>query len=159
MLASRPDIRLIFGIGNADPDYQRTYHNVGVLMAEYLKKSAPEREHQIYINKGFMNVVGKEVAQTLKKKRLQPAHLLIIHDDSDIQLGHFKLSFDRNSAGHKGIESIIQSLHTKAFWRLRIGIRAPRNTQPAEKFVLKRITAARLTQLETVFAAAQQSLQ
>ncbi|HEY4499570.1 MAG TPA: aminoacyl-tRNA hydrolase [Candidatus Paceibacterota bacterium] len=159
MLASQLDIRLIFGIGNADAAYHRTYHNVGILMAEYLKKSIPERANQTHINKGFMNVVGKEVARALKKNHIAPTHLLVIHDDSDIPLGRFKLSFDRNSAGHKGIESIIQSLKTKAFWRLRIGIRALRNTRPAEQFVLKRITAAHLKQLETVFASALRPLQ
>ena len=47
---------------------------------------------------------------------------LIIHDDSDIEIGKYKISFDRGSAGHNGVESIIKSLKTKDFWRLRIGI-------------------------------------
>lgn len=160
MLASQPDIRLMFGIGNADPAYRRTYHNTGILMAEYLQAHLPERASSILHNTaGSMNTVGKEVTLALKKTGVKPAHLLIIHDDSDIQLGRYKLSFNRNSGGHKGIESVIQSLKTKSFWRLRIGIRAPRNRKPAELFVLKRITAAHHKLLTAAFATATHALQ
>ena len=63
----------------------------------------------------------------------------MIHDDADIPLGRAKLSFAKNSAGHKGVESVIRALKTKEFWRLRIGI-AGRRDIPAERLVLKKFT-------------------
>ncbi len=70
-----------------------------------------------------MNESGNFVDKTLKKYHLQPQEVLIVHDDSDIELGKYKISFGRSSAGHQGVESVIRKLKTKNFWRLRIGIR------------------------------------
>jgi peptidyl-tRNA hydrolase, PTH1 family len=151
METSRPEPKLIIGIGNPDKKYESTYHNVGFLFADYLTKNFPNSK--ILKSDTYMNESGKFVAKELKKSGVKPEKLLIAHDDSDIALGNYKLSFGRGAAGHHGIESIMTSLKSKEFWRLRIGIR-PRNEkvrQKAEKFVLKKITAADRKVLETVF--------
>ncbi len=67
--------------------------------------------------------------------------LTVIHDDLDIDLGKYKISVDSRSAGHNGVQSIIDSLGTKNFRRVRIGIRTPKlKLVPAEKFVLENFT-------------------
>jgi peptidyl-tRNA hydrolase, PTH1 family len=151
METSRPEPKLIIGIGNPDKKYESTYHNVGFLFADYLTKNFPNSK--ILKSDTYMNESGKFVTKELKKSGVKPEELLIAHDDSDIALGNYKLSFGRGAAGHHGIESIMTSLKSKEFWRLRIGIR-PRNEKvrrKAEEFVLKKITSADKKVLETVF--------
>lgn len=66
--------------------------------------------------------------------------LTVVHDDLDVESGKFKISIDSRSAGHKGVESIINQLKTKNFKRIRIGIRAPAPGKiPADKFVLQKL--------------------
>lgn len=104
-----------------------------------------------------MNQSGNFVKTILNKYKINPEKLLIAQDDSDIEIGKYKLSFGRGSAGHKGIESIIKSLKTKNFWRLRIGIRkTTKGERPkAEDFVLKKISAFDYKKLESVFKEAK----
>lgn len=138
-------VKLIIGIGNPGKGYENTYHNVGFEAVDFLKEKFPKL---LFLkSRNYMNASGLFVARALKKKRLKTEQILIAHDDSDIGLGKFKLSFGRGSAGHKGVTSIIESLKTKDFWRLRIGIRAKNETQlnqttnciKAQNFVLKKI--------------------
>lgn len=112
----------------------------------------------------FMNESGLAIKQAAEHFNVEPKKILVIHDDSDLYVGKFKLSFNRGSAGHKGAESVIKSLGTKAFWRLRIGIR-PRAAQrkKAGDFVLKKINSAQRKILESmageVIAAMEPMLQ
>ncbi len=144
-------VKLIIGLGNPDKEYENTYHNVGFLAVDYLTKSPPISNFQFPISKlikseVFMNQSGDFVKYAVKKNGVKPEEILIIHDDADIELGKYKLSFGRGSAGHRGVESIIASLGTKNFWRLRIGIRrkhpqtARQTRKSAGDFVLKKIT-------------------
>ena len=87
----------------------------------------------------MMNKSGAAAAPAGRFFKIKPKDIFVIHDDADIPLGSAKLSFAKNSAGHKGVESIIRALKTKEFWRLRIGI-AGRRDIPAEKLVLKKFT-------------------
>lgn len=104
-----------------------------------------------------MNESGSAVKNSLKYFKTSPDELLIIHDDSDILIGEYKLSFERGSGGHKGIESIIKHLKTNKFWRIRIGIRPPSRSgtprKKAEEFVLKNISPEHKRLLMSVFAA------
>ena len=155
------EVKFIIGLGNAKRRYGRTYHNVGHLFADFVRE-----KFMVLKNSGFMNEAGGFAAKTLKKSGAKPAELLVAHDDSDLLLGTYKLQFGRGAAGHKGVSSIIASLHTKNFWRLRIGIRVnPRRDQresayrlKAEEFVLKPVSAAHKKILEEVFARAAEEL-
>lgn len=70
-----------------------------------------------------MNNSGKAVGAIISSKKKARA-LIVIHDDLDLPLGKFKIVFNRGSAGHKGVESIIRALKTKEFIRIRVGISA-----------------------------------
>ncbi len=105
-----------------------------------------------------MNESGGFVKKIVKKNNVKPEELLIIHDDSDIKMGEYKLSFGRSSAGHRGVQSIIDSLKTKNFWRLRIGIghgptRTPHGLvrKKASEIVLKKISKADMETLNKIF--------
>jgi PTH1 family peptidyl-tRNA hydrolase len=161
MHTSNPKFKLIIGLGNPDPKYANTYHNVGHLFLDFLIENRenfqfPISNDHLLKTDVYMNESGAFVKKALKKYNAQPEELLIVHDDSDIAVGNYKLSFERGAAGHHGIESIQQHLNTNNFWRLRIGIR-PQNEkirQKAEKFVLKKISATNKKILEKVFQKA-----
>jgi len=149
------------GLGNPDPKYQNTYHNIGILAIRWLakkwsgNKGIPPKWKKLknlfqYTKIGaltfveplvHMNEIGKAAIAGFKRFKAAPAEFLVIQDDSDLSLGEFRLSFNRGSAGHKGVESIIKSLGNKGFWRMRIGIRKEAwERQKAGEFVLKEIS-------------------
>lgn len=151
------NIKLIIGIGNPSKKYENTYHNIGKLAINYiirklnLKNELKQKKYFEYCclnnlilskSKTFMNESGLAIQEIIRKFKINPENILIIHDDSDIKIGKFKYVFNRGSAGHHGIESIFKISKTKNFWRLRIGIRPPNSSQlnlKAEEFVLKNI--------------------
>ena len=154
-------VKLVIGLGNDDKKYAKTYHNVGFLMVDFLKQIMPQLTLQKIT--GYMNEAGSSVKEIIRQHNATPEATLIIHDDSDIQLGEYKFSFARGAAGHKGVQNIMDVLKTKNFWRLRIGIRPKQKTgavrKKSEEFVLKNITPTNLKVLNEVFTLAAPSLQ
>ena len=137
--------RLIIGLGNPDKEYEHTYHNVGFLAVDFLAGYLKTLKSEVYMNES-----GGFVRKTIKKNGVKPEEILIIHDDSDIKMGEYKLSFGRSSAGHRGVQSIIDSIKTKNFWRLRVGIRKNKR-QKASEIVLKKISKGDMEILNKVF--------
>ncbi len=163
--------KIILSLGNPGKEYSSTYHNAGHLFIDYLLKksylsqstlSKPTPNLICYKSKNqlicqsltFMNVSGLALKDAFKIHKFKPEEILIVQDDSDISLGSYKLSIDKNSAGHKGIESIIKTLSSKKFWRLRIGIRPSKEKArvKAESFVLKKINPTNKKILYSMFA-------
>lgn len=148
--------QLIIGLGNPGKQYEKTYHNAGFLFIQYLMDKKPANSEfriqnsELLKSDVYMNESGKFVAKILKKHGVKPKEILIVHDDSDIELGKYKISFGRGSAGHRGVESIIKSFGTKNFWRLRIGIRKTAKEKAGE-LVLKKISKKDWEILEKVF--------
>jgi PTH1 family peptidyl-tRNA hydrolase len=147
------------GLGNPGKDYEKTYHNAGFLALQYLARGAEKKwkkgaANWEYLKTGekilvrpltFMNNSGQAVKSALAYFKAPPEDLLVVHDDSDLPLGKFKLAFGRGSAGHKGVESIQKALQTKDLWRLRLGIRpATAKRAKAADFVLKKVSPAGL---------------
>ena len=152
---SPPSFRVMVGLGNPGPEYDGTYHNAGALAVDFWAKEAgvtlkkQGRESWAQAKTGplllakpvaFMNVSGPVVHKLLRAIQAAPADLLLVHDDSDLPLGEWRLVFGRGAAGHHGVESVIAALRTKDFWRLRLGIRHGRGK--AGEFVLRKMTAA-----------------
>ena len=73
----------------------------------------------------FMNVSGKAVQTLADFYKIDPTDILVVHDDVDLAFGEIKHQFDRSGAGHNGVESVIKSLGTQAFHRLRLGVGRP----------------------------------
>lgn len=94
----------------------------------------------------FMNLSGAAVAAIIKRLRCKPDSIIVIHDDIDLPFGTLRVSFGSSAGGHNGVQSLIDHLNTKDFWRLRIGV-APaaarddwkQRTDPKD-FVLKQFT-------------------
>lgn len=156
-------IKLIVSLGNPDKKYLNTYHNVGFLFLDSLVLENPDitLKYELLKSEVFMNESGIFVEKILKKHGAKPEELLVVHDDSDLELGTYKLQFGRGAAGHHGVESVQQHLKTKNFWRLRIGVRPSPAEAPRAKageFVLRKITAKDKSTLEKVFSDASLEL-
>jgi PTH1 family peptidyl-tRNA hydrolase len=133
-------MKLIFGLGNPGKEYENTRHNVGFFFVDKLREkyNLPDFEmnkrFDAEISKSdelllvkpqtFMNLSGTAVQSILTFYKLMPDDIIVIHDDIDIALGKYKIATDSSSAGHHGIEDIIEKLGTQKFKRVRIGIGA-----------------------------------
>ncbi len=84
----------------------------------------------------YMNLSGQAVQKWIAYYKIPLDHVLIVHDDLDLPLGRMKFAHGGGSGGHKGVDSIIRELGTKAFLRLKVGIGRPRYSEPVEEFVL-----------------------
>ncbi len=133
----------IVGLGNPGDEYTHTRHNAGRLIALQFAKSLDIEEKDFkkdsvlfgYSAKGeykkekihfilpetFMNNSGKSV-KSLAGSAKKIERLVVINDDLDLGLGVVKMTFNRGSGGHRGVESIIRTLKSEAFIRIRIGI-------------------------------------
>jgi PTH1 family peptidyl-tRNA hydrolase len=157
-------IKLIVGLGNPGREFQKTFHNAGRLFVLALAGGAefkPEKNFGYAKNNGLtfvlpdlnMNESGLAVKEAAKKFKAKPEEIIVAQDDSDINLGNWKLSFARNSAGHKGVGSVIKSLGTKNFYRLRFGVRGRHGK--AGEFVLKPLGKKEEEALNSAFYGAK----
>lgn len=150
-------MKIIAGLGNPGKKYQETRHNIGFWAVDYIAREnnfpdfklskkfealISEKEKVILSRpQTFMNNSGRSIKALLKYYKTDPSSLTVIHDDIDLKIGEVKIVQQRGSAGHKGVESIIENLKTKDFARIRIGIQ-PKEGKPqnTESFVLQKFS-------------------
>jgi PTH1 family peptidyl-tRNA hydrolase len=180
---------IIAGLGNPTEEYESTRHNVGRIVLEYFRVKnnfsdwTPKKKIKALTAEGkigkskvlliepdnFMNNSGKSLAFVVTSAK-KAAGLVVVYDDIDLPLGTFKISFNRGSGGHRGVESVIKSVKTKAFVRLRVGvatttpsgkIRKPKGEQkvldflmgdfkPKERDILKKVSKKAAEALEMI---------
>jgi len=150
------DTKLIVGLRNPGSRYERTRHNVG---ADAVLASAPDLTFKkarlgirsdvataridetrvvLALPRTFMNECGQAVAPLVRYEHVDGDRLLIVHDDIDLPFAKLKVQFGGGAGGHNGIRSIVGSLGTNEFWRLKIGVgRPPDRVDPAD-YVLDR---------------------
>jgi peptidyl-tRNA hydrolase, PTH1 family len=138
---------LIAGLGNPGGSYARTRHNVGFLVADELAQRhdgsfrskfngqlAEVRLDGLRLAilkpETYMNVSGKSVAAARRFFKVEPAELLVVHDDVDLAPGRLQARLGGGLAGHNGLRSIASSLGTQDFLRLRIGVGRPERGDP-----------------------------
>ena len=154
-------IKLVVGLGNPGAEYERTRHNAGFWLAEDVAHEiggsfASERKFSGELARGvgamsevrvikpqtFMNLSGNSVAAVAKFYDIAPESILVAHDELDLAAGEIKLKFGGGHAGHNGLRDIQAKLGTGNYWRLRIGIGHPRDSQnahqPVADWVLQR---------------------
>ncbi|MEK9208939.1 MAG: aminoacyl-tRNA hydrolase [Patescibacteria group bacterium] len=177
-------MKLIIGIGNPDPEYLETRHNVGWQFLDWLLKKSKIKNQKSKIESKldaevadieiagvraklikpltFVNKSGDAVRKAMKNWKLKTENLIVVHDDLDIPFGMCKLSFEKNSGGHRGVQSVIDALKSSKFFRIRIGtgVRAlDKAREQSEKkrdefvkdFVLKKFTPAQHDELKQIF--------
>ncbi len=132
-------LKLVVGLGNPGKQYQNTRHNLGFLFVDFFQKHFPNIP--TLKPQDFMNNSGQSVAKQVSFFKLNPDTLLVAHDDLDLALGEWKLQFNRGSAGHNGVKSIISHLNSQGFWRLRLGIGRPEDAHISpENYVLMKFS-------------------
>lgn len=126
----------VVGLGNPGEKYVETRHNAGrILLVESLRANGwldlttgsrlvsgelAGMNIKVLLPDTYMNESGRAVVKTIGREAADS--LVVVYDDIDLPLGELKISFDRGDGGHNGLSSIISSLGTKEFVRIRIGI-------------------------------------
>lgn len=171
------DTWLIVGLGNPGPRYAYTRHNLGFMVVAALSETwdIPLSRHKLDAVFGqgraagcavvlaqpqtFMNLSGSTVSGLLRYYRLQPASLVVVHDDLDLPPGRLKLALDGGAGGHKGVLSIMSALGTPDFFRVKLGIGRPPAGLPAEDFVLAPLAAEDLEATAKLVQRAAQAVE
>ena len=147
-------MHLIVGLGNPGDKYEKTRHNVGFMLLDYLArergvtfreskwkaltvKTSMAGEPVILVKpETFMNRSGAAVAAVMNFYKVIPENVIVIHDDLDMGLGRIKAVSGGGDGGHKGIRSIIEQAGTRDFPRIKIGIGRPDTPSPPDRYVL-----------------------
>ena len=153
-------MRLIVGLGNPGPEYEWTPHNMGFLAVDGIAGRAGIRitrpEAMSFIGRGkfageevilakpqtMMNLSGGAVARLLERYECDPAEMIVLIDDVDLPWGMLRIR-ERGSAGtHNGLKSIVSSLHTSEFIRVRLGIQPEKIWGDLRDYVLTKLGRA-----------------
>lgn len=111
----------LVGLGNPGNEYKESRHNTGRMAVDFFVKKKSNKKIKIIESAEFMNNSGKAVAKIIKTQK-SAKNLIVVYDDLDLALGTIKISYNKSSGGHRGVESIIKSIKTREFLRIRIGI-------------------------------------
>jgi PTH1 family peptidyl-tRNA hydrolase len=166
--------RLIVGLGNPGSDYAETRHNAGFWFCERLAHElgasfARESRYHGHVARArvggqdiwllmpqtFMNRSGQAVQALSHFYRIEPAAMLVVHDELDIPPGQMRLKFGGGLGGHNGLKDITAHLGTQDYWRLRIGIGHPGDRDEVVDYVLK---PPRREEREEIDAALERAL-
>lgn len=159
--------QLIVGLGNPEPKYDQTRHNIGFAAVDAMSRSwqiplSENRKFQAVFGEGrgpqadkirllkpltYMNRSGQAIRAVTDWYKLPPESVLVIYDDMDLPLGKIRLRLSGSAGGHNGMKSAIAHLSTQNFPRLRIGIGRPQdrtssNDPAAVSYVLGRFSSA-----------------
>lgn len=178
---------VIVGLGNPGEEYQGTRHNTGRLALEYFASAMEfgdwkeDKKSKAHISSGmigkmavvlvapdtFMNKSGAAVMKFVKSQKAAE-RMVVIYDDLDLPIGGLKLSFNRGSGGHRGVESITKAVKTKKFTRIRVGVspetlggklKKPQGEDEVVKFILSKFKPTELAELKKVFKKVAEALE
>ena len=154
-------MRLIVGLGNPGAEYAETRHNAGFWLCERLATELGASLHResrfhglagalpagdgaaragslwLLLPQTFMNRSGQSVRALMQFYRIEPAEMLVMHDELDLPPGQMRLKFGGGLGGHNGLKDITAHLGTQDYWRLRIGIGHPGDRNEVVDYVLK----------------------
>lgn len=153
------EIKLIVGLGNLGDQFVKTRHNIGFMFIDELSEFDLKEEkkfesmlvaiqtgtHKMILSKPttMMNNSGRSVNKIMQYFNIDSEEILVVHDDLDIELGEFKIQFDKGPKAHNGIISIESTIGTSKFWRLRLGVDSRddlrRKNQSGADYVLDRV--------------------
>jgi PTH1 family peptidyl-tRNA hydrolase len=170
-------VKLIVGLGNPGPEYEFTPHNVGFLAIEILadQLGVEVRNRQcraltarveigtepVVLAKPetYMNLSGQAVRCLLESLEIMPeANLIVIQDELDFPLGTLRIQRARSSAGHNGIESILDSLGTNDFLRIRIGVAPEHKPRDGKEYLLAPMRKPQLKAIESALIDAAEAV-
>jgi peptidyl-tRNA hydrolase, PTH1 family len=170
-------VKLIVGLGNPGIEYQFTPHNLGFLtidrIAGDLKVDVRNRQCRALTARvviaeqsallikpeTYMNLSGVSVRELMQRYEAQPeSDLIVIQDELDFPLGTLRIHTRRSSAGHNGIESIIDALGTKDFLRIRVGVAPERKVADGKEYLLAPMRKATLKVVDGMLDTAAEAV-
>jgi peptidyl-tRNA hydrolase, PTH1 family len=167
---------LIAGLGNPGPEFELTPHNLGFLVVDALAEAhgirVTRKENLALVGLGaiagkevvlakpqtFMNLSGGAVRGLLDRYELGPDRLLAVYDELDLPWGQLRVRPRGSAAGHNGMKSLIRSVGTQDFARLRLGIH-PGHPVDGAKFVLAPFRRAQLADVRSFVEQARQAVE
>jgi peptidyl-tRNA hydrolase, PTH1 family len=170
-------VKLIVGLGNPGVEYQFTPHNLGFLVVDRIagERGVEVRNRQcraltariqvgdepVLLAKPetYMNLSGQAVRELVAEYEVKPeSDLIVIQDELDFPLGTLRIHTRRSSAGHNGIESIIEQLGTQDFLRVRIGVAPERKVEDGERYLLSPFRKAELAVVDGMLDTAAEAV-
>jgi PTH1 family peptidyl-tRNA hydrolase len=166
----------IVGLGNPGLEYARTRHNIGSMVVAafsdkhhivcdrekfkscYGKGRVGQQEAVLVLPQTYMNLSGQSVAGWWQFYKWTGDDLVVVHDELDLPLGRIKFGFGRGAAGHNGVKSIIDTVGTQGFYRLRMGVGRPADRKSASDYVLECFAKAEQSELEQTIDRACEAL-
>lgn len=165
---------LIVCLGNPGRRYAKTRHNIGFMVADdiasryeielktkesyMIGKGSIEGEEVILMEPlTFMNRSGAAVKEVMRRCPLESENLIVVHDDLDMETGKLKIRKKGSSGGHRGVDSIIESIGTREFIRVKIGIGREEGV-PAEEYVLRKFGKDQVPMIKTAVARASDAI-
>lgn len=168
----------IVGLGNPGKEYEKTRHNVGrIILSQIAKKNdfsiwktdmktkslqttgKLDKQKVLFVfPETFMNNSGLSIKPLIKSKN-ELEKLVVVYDDLDLPIGTIKISYNRSSGGHNGLESIIKNVKSEAFTRVRVGVspitpggklKKPKGEKGVVDFLLKDFRESEMTELKKV---------
>jgi PTH1 family peptidyl-tRNA hydrolase len=167
---------MIAGLGNPGDEYINSRHNIGFHVIDYLSQdlnvlSARTKlaawisdtrweGYRLFLVKplGYMNRSGSVLYEVARYFHIDISHLIVVHDDVDIQMGRIKIKQKGGHGGHNGIRSVIESLGSDDFIRIRIGIGRPSIQKTMVNHVLGNFHADEREQVNIVIKTASRSI-
>ncbi len=160
---------LVVGLGNPGPNYAKTRHNLGFMVADILaerigsgfkvhKKSGAEvttgrlggRSVVLAKPRVYMNESGRQVGPLAKFYSVAPADVVVLHDELDIEFGRIRLKLGGGEGGHNGLRSVAAALGTKDFQRVRIGVGRPPGRKDPAAYVLEPFNSLERPEVPTI---------
>ncbi|WP_143965333.1 aminoacyl-tRNA hydrolase [Gordonia zhaorongruii] len=164
-------MKLIIGLGNPGPAYEKTRHNVGAMVADSLvfsygekfsvhKRSGAETATvriggepvTVAKSRTHMNVTGRQIGPLAAYYSVKPDDLLVLHDELDLDFGQVRLKKGGGEGGHNGLRSISSAVGTRDYLRVRLGIGRPPGRQDPADYVLKPFPSAARTDVDLLIA-------
>ena len=169
-------MKLIVGLGNPGEEYKLTRHNIGFLVLEKFAKTNNIRfkfskRFNALIGEGaigrekalvampqtYMNLSGHSVRPVLNWLKLKAEDMFVVMDDIALPFGSIRIKPKGSSGGHNGLNSIIESISTQEFPRMRLGILGRKNIKDLSSYVLGRFTKSEQKNLPEILDAASQA--
>lgn len=168
---------LVVGLGNPGPDYELTPHNLGFLVVDRLAVAndirVNRKDSQALLGVGsfgtvpillakpqtFMNLSGPSVKALAAKHEIAPERIVVVYDDLDLPWTGVRIRPRGSAGGHHGMESVIRSLGTVEFPRVRLGIDSGRTDRNGADFVLSKFRKAQMQELDELLVYASRAVE
>jgi len=169
-------VKLVVGLGNPGEYYKQTRHNIGFMIVERVARESSIQfsrkkfkstigegtivEQRIIVAKPltYMNLCGDAIKKLATYFKTDPKALIVVHDDLDIEFGKIKIKEKGGHGGHNGVRSIIATLGTNDFLRLKVGIGRPAKNQGVRDYVLSSFDSDQLDFLPDLICMAGEAI-